>query len=426
MDQPRIKEPKETTGQVTKAAGYGRRHERCEAELLLEVLRPPGKTNTERVRQLVQSDAVDWNFFLRQTSRHGVSGLVHDRISRLCDATSQMHDVFPRIPEKVLCKLEEERRRIMWSNMNRMQELLQVVKSLGEVGIPVLPFKGPVLADRYYADLAFRQYGDIDLFVLREDMLRTKRVLLDRGYAPYRELTPSEETAFIDSQMAYEFVHPDSGVIIEVHWALLHDIHGFRLQPETVWERKIPLHIGGYSIQTFAPRDLIIYLAAHGSKHGWYRLLWACDMDRVVRTHLDDVNWQSVLATARSVGGARALRLGLFVANRWLRTPIPLALIETVQADDKLTDMTEYVEARWLFADIRPKDDTVAARATFLAYTRERLWDRWAYYKHLVGLALKPTEKDRAMIDLPPKLSFLYYAVRPFRLARDWTRGHLY
>jgi hypothetical protein len=306
--------------------------------------------------------------------------------------------------------------------MARMRELTGIVKTARDDGIPVMPFKGPVLAHQYYDDLAFRQYGDLDLLVRRDDVLRVKALLEDRGYAPYRDLSPAEEEDFIDSQMAYEFVHPDSGVIVEVHWALIHVIHGFRLQPEAVWQRAQTARIGGVEMHTFAPRDLIIYLAAHGSKHGWYRLLWACDMDRVVRAHQHDQDWTAIHEEAQRLGCARTLRLGLRVAHRWIGTPIPHELHGAVASDGALAEMIDYIERHWLFADHRPKDDSVAVRAPYLSKTRERWSDRWAYYKHLAQIAITPTEKDRAFVSLPPSLSFLYYGVRPVRLLRDWMR----
>jgi len=355
---------------------------------------------------------MDWDLFLQQATRHGITGLVHQRLNAFESD----------VPPSVLAALHQARRKVIWQNMKRLRELTGLVGKLRERGIPVMPFKGPVLADCYYDDLAFRQYGDLDLLVRRDDVLRVKKLLEDRDYAPYRDLSPAEEQDFIDSQMAYEFVHSDSGVIVEVHWALIHVIHGFRLQPEAVWRRAQTVRIGNVTIQTFAPSDLIIYLAAHGSKHGWYRLLWACDMDRVVRAHHHDQDWIAIHEEAQHLGCARTLRLGLRVAHRWIGTPIPSALRGAVENDGVLTEMIDYIEEHWLFADHRPKDDPISVRAPYLSKTRERWQDRWAYYKHLIRIAVTPTEKDRAFVSLPPSLSFLYYGVRPVRVLRDWMR----
>ena len=391
--------------------------------LLIEALRPQSLSTLRCMRALVQDEAMDWNLFVRQVQRHGVVGLVHE-----CLRASETYpegesgvggQVAIGVPRQVMDTLKVRRQHTMWNNMSRMEEFMALLDVLESAKIPVIPFKGPVLAHRYYEDLAFRQYGDLDLLVHRSDIQRVKAVLQDRGYVPLRDLTAKEEEAFIDSQMAYEFVHEEKRVIVEVHWSLLHAIHGVRLSPETIWQNSRTMHMGGRPIRAFAPSDLIVYLTAHGTKHGWYRLLWVCDLDRIVRRHRD-INWSDALDQARSAGCARALRLGLYVCNRWLGTPLPSPLTDTIAGDDELPEMVAYVEERWLFADIRPKDDTVAARAAFLSRTRERPQDRWAYYKHLIGLALTPTKKDRSVVNLSPKLSFLYYAIRPFRLVRDW------
>jgi hypothetical protein len=324
------------------------------------------------------------------------------------------------MPEPVEKELRRHRRRITWSNMKRMRELVGIVNAAREAGISIMSFKGPVLADRYYEDLAFRQYGDLDLLVRRHDLLRVKALLEARGYVSYRDLSPSEEQDFIDHQLAYEFVRKQDSQIVELHWALMHDIHSFRLRPEAVWQRAQTVRIGGQKISTLGTGDLILYLAAHGSKHGWYRLLWACDMDRVVRAHMD-LEWSALHERAQRLGCARSLRLGLRVARRWIGTPTPPELRASVAKDEVLPEMISHIETHWLFANYRPKDDNIATRATYLLKTRERWKDRWAYYRHLAQIAITPTERDRAFLALPRSLGFLYYGVRPVRLLYDWV-----
>lgn len=373
-----------------------------------------------RVRANVTTSEVNWHVFMRQVKRHGVAGLVDYRLS-----AGKKQGVFPEgaIPNAVYERLRGLRRRVIKHNMERLRELIELVKTLDDRGISVMPFKGPLLAEAYYSDLAFRQYGDLDILVHRDDVLKAKRVLMQRGYKPHRDLTADEEKAFIDSQMAYEFVRERDRLIVEVHWALMHKIHSFRLQAEAVWRNAEKTRIGGHPMKTLAFNDLVIYLAAHGSKHGWYRLLWACDMDRVIRQH-SEANWSDLLDQARQIGSGRALRLGLYAAHRWIDTPLPPAARDAVNSDDALPNLLDYVEDRWLFANIRPKDDTVSGRAPYFMLMNERWRDRWAYYKHLIWLAVTPTRHDRVVVSLPASLSPLYYVVRPFRLLRDWIRNH--
>jgi hypothetical protein len=362
------------------------------------------------VDALTKNEEFDWDWFQQQVLRHKVAGIVYDRLSEASGA----------FPEPIRGVLTRIRREIMQHNMARLEELRELIQELAAMDIPVIPFKGPVLAATYYDDLAERQYGDLDLMLRRDDMLRAKDVLVGRGYTPLRDLSTAAEQAFIDHQLAYEFVRERDHLIVELHWALMHDIHSFRLRPETVWRKAETTRLAGQTISTLATDDLIVYLAAHGSKHGWYRLLWACDMDRVVRAHLD-VDWFAIHRRAQRLGCARTLRLGLRVAHRWIGTPIPTALRLEVESDAALPEMIAHIEKHWLFSNRRPKDGPVAIRAPYLSKTRERWQDRWAYYKHLARIAITPTEQDRAFLSLPSPFSFLYYGVRPLRLLYEWA-----
>lgn len=383
---------------------------RPEALFLLTLLRPSTTNGDLRANELTATEKFDWDWFQQQVLRHNVAGIVYGRLSEDSSA----------FPEPICGAISRMRKQIMQHNMARLQELRGLIQELTAKEIPVIPFKGPVLAGTYYDDLAERQYGDLDLMVRRDDLLRVKALLEDRNYVSYRDLSPSEEQDLIDHQLAYEFVRERDKLIVELHWALMHDIHSFRLRPETVWRKAETARLGGQTISTLATDDLIIYLAAHGSKHGWYRLLWACDMDRVVRAHLD-VDWPTIHKRARRLGCARTLRLGLRVAHRWIGTPIPTELRREVERDTALPEMITHIEKHWLFSGRRPKDGPVAIRAPYLSKTRERWQDRWAYYKHVARILITPTEQDRAFLSLPSWLSFLYYGVRPFRLLYEWT-----
>lgn len=383
--------------------------ERPEAQLLRAALPANPERAEVRVRELVRRTELDWTFVIEQAHRHGVTGLVHDRLAGV-----------EAVPERVQQALLQRRGSVLRHNMERLWELREIVEAFEAAGIPVMPFKGPVLAQQYYDDLAFRRYLDLDLLVRREDVLRAKEVLLRRGYEPRRDLDAREEARFIDDQMAYEFVREADRIIVEVHWAFIHKIHAFRLDPEAVWARAQRVDVGGRPVPTLADEDLILYLAAHGSKHGWYRLLWACDMDRVVRAHAR-ADWAAIRRRARAMGSERMLLLGLHVANRWLGTPLPAALAAPVQETEALRHLAEYVEEKWLFADGTPKEGSLMTQSEYLLRTHERWRDRWAYYKHLARLAVTPTEKDRAALPVPAALSFLHYAIRPFRILRDWV-----
>ena len=51
-------------------------------------------------------------------------------------------------------------------------------------GVEALVIKGPVLSVRCYGDPGLRQYGDLDLIVRDEDILRSTELMISLGYEP--------------------------------------------------------------------------------------------------------------------------------------------------------------------------------------------------------------------------------------------------
>jgi Uncharacterised nucleotidyltransferase len=60
--------------------------------------------------------------------------------------------------------------------------LLKLLRLLEAHGIAALPYKGPVLAALAYGNVAFRQFGDLDLLVRPQDADRAKALLWAQGY----------------------------------------------------------------------------------------------------------------------------------------------------------------------------------------------------------------------------------------------------
>jgi Uncharacterised nucleotidyltransferase len=61
-------------------------------------------------------------------------------------------------------------------------ELLKLLALFETHSISAVPFKGPILAASVYGNLSLRQFGDLDIFVHKEDIARAARLLVSQGY----------------------------------------------------------------------------------------------------------------------------------------------------------------------------------------------------------------------------------------------------
>ncbi|MDQ1390402.1 MAG: hypothetical protein QOF56_3856, partial [Acidobacteriaceae bacterium] len=139
--------------------------------VLATSLADPQESDLVRMRALLER-RVDWAAVLRLADDHGTSSLVHHSLSRLDDM----------VPSSAMAALRERHERNIRKSLVLARELIRILDCLDALGIKAIPYKGLVLSEVYYGDMALRQFGDIDLFVRRSDVTRIKKAVCQLGY----------------------------------------------------------------------------------------------------------------------------------------------------------------------------------------------------------------------------------------------------
>jgi hypothetical protein len=302
--------------------------------------------------------------------------------------------------------------------MHQARELVRVVGHLESQGIRVMPFKGPVLGTMAYGNLAFRQSLDLDLLVQPDHYSRAEHLIRELGYVPFRSLTPKERVDFVEWHASDDYWHPEKKIMVELHYDFFKDIVAEVLDDQGAWSRHEHMPFAGTTVRRLALEDLVIHVCAHGAQHRWSKLKWLCDLAGLIRRQ-SAINWDRVEERSADTGSRRMVHLGLFLVNRCLEVPLPNRFHNPTFPDATTKRLADTVRQDWLFA---PPDTDVDPIQEFWFHFREREhWrDRTPYVLHSVRLAVRPTEKDHTFLPLPPSLDWLYYLVRPVRLARDY------
>ena len=342
--------------------------------------------------------------------RHGVAGLAVYHLHRL--------RLLDDLPADLGERFRHYGKAVLGHNMQAMGELVRVVQACREEGVEVLPIKGPVLAQQFYGNIALRRFVDVDVIVRRSDIDTTIHVLHRLGYEIGRDELKGRIEASVQAQIGIEMVHPDRRVVVEVHWAFLNRTYHIDLQPQDVWRRAITTHVGGIPMHAMETEDLLVYLCAHGTKHHWSRLKWACDVAEVVRKS-PEIDWEMLIHRAHGLQCERIVYLGLAIAHRWLGASVPLDVLRAIESDDMVKTLIEQVEAGWLFSDEPLESEPSPRRVLFTLRTRTRWRDSFRFFRHIAGVVLRPSRRDRSLVDLPAWLSIAYVFVRPMRLAWD-------
>jgi hypothetical protein len=206
------------------------------------------------------------------------------------------------------------------------------------------------------------------------------------------------------------------GDAVELHCALGPPGFPIPMDFDGLWPRLEALSLGGRIVRTMSGEDLVLYLAAHGAKHMWERLEWICDFAQLVRTS-PELDWRRIAARAGASGAERMLLLALRLARDVSGVPLP-ALAGRVDGDRRVNVLARDVRTRLSDAS-RPFAEQPWPLRVFQLRAMDRLRDRARF---ACSVFLTPGPAEWAMLPLPRPLSWLYYLVRPMRVAGTGAR----
>ena len=380
---------------------------RPEAELLVRSSRVcPSEQDAEITRALLRR-RLDWSLILGGAQSHGVLPLLYRHINHACPEA---------VPGDILHELRDLCFDNVRSNLALTGKLFKLLDLFDAHGIHTIPYKGPTLAASAYGDLALRQFVDLDLLFRKKDVLSVKELLIARGWKAEFELTEAQEAAFLDHYYEYGFRSEEGSSLVEIHWKLMEAQFSFPIDFEGLWDRLKPITVAGREVMTLSPEDSLLIVCVHGSKHLWSRLGWICDVANLIQTHRE-MNWRLVLERSVRLGGKRMLEVGLLLASELLGASLPERVSRDIYSDSSARVLATDIVQRLFEEPGTPRG--IIESSMFHMRMRERLRDRSRYCWRL---AVTTTAGDWTAIKIPRPLFFLYYLLRPLRLAWKHAR----
>jgi hypothetical protein len=381
-----------------------------EHELLLCLARTRGAhAQAERAQELLRS-GIDWPAVLMTALDHGVMPLLYKNFPVLGPETA---------PASFLSDLRALYLANTYRNLSLTRELLNVLAMFESVGVPVVAYKGPVLAVVAYGDTSLRQFSDLDLLVSRLDLGKVKVLLKSEGWAASYALTPRQERAHLARTGELGFNLLDPRIYLGVHWCLAPDYLGGGPDAGLSLARRRRVNMGNATAPSLDPEDMLLVLCVSGAFHLWSKLLMVCDVAELIQTH-QGWDWPWIVERARAQGLLRMLLLGVSLAAELLEAPVPWEISALAARDPMVTSLRASV-LRGLFL---PK--TVEPSLLETSRFQLRALDgRRARLNYCWIRAVAPTVQDWQWARLPDSLYFLYYLMRPVRFVMQNLRGSL-
>ena len=356
----------------------------------------------DRIRYLT-SQNIDWNELLQIARRHGVLPLLY----------WQLKDICPKVvPPNVLAQLQENFSTNAKKNLALTAELLKIIKLFQQNGIPIIPFKGSILAISVYKDLGLREFVDLDILVPEQFVLESSKLLKLQGYEPDFNISDTQIIDYAKVNNEQMYWHECKQVTVDLHWELLPK--PFPSYSTLAWSSKEQVYLGSTAVQSISAETLLLFLCAHGAKHSWSPLKFLVDIAELIRS-CPDLNWDLIEEQSEKLGNKKVLFLGLYLCQTLLGTVLPDPLVRQLQANQPIKNLALQVQQQMFLPNnqvnnVFDKNNIYVRTLSF----KERLW---FYFRVL----MTPTLIELTMVSLPTWLFSLYYLLRPIRLFVKYT-----
>ena len=352
--------------------------------------------------QRILRHGVDWERLVELAHQHGLVPLLYRRLSNEMDATHS-----PGL-EVLRRKDQSNAHRALWLTV----ELLNICRHLQARGLEVLPYKGPVLAEALYGNVALRQFSDLDLLIRGDDLPRIKVALGELGYAPGLRLAQAAERDYLKSGYEYTFDGARGRNLLEIKWQILPRFYAIGFDVSDFFKRAALVTIEGQKLHTLCDQDLMLVLCVHAAKHAWRQISWLSDIARLARSRALD--WVALRTEAARLGIVRIVTLTFLLAHNLLAAELPAQF--GAEFGEERNDIAEGLTQRvvnLIVADDEFDPETIAY-FRLMTKLRERRRDRVSFWWRLL---VTPGAGEWSAVQLPRPLFPLYRVVRVFRLA---------
>ena len=293
------------------------------------------------------------------------------------------------------------------NNLLLTNELLKTIALLEKNNIKVIPFKGPVLSEFLYENLALREFVDLDLIIRKEDVWKLREVFLTNGFKPYYKPIENKKDAFLKRQCSLKFQNPNK-VFFDIHWNYTQSYFNYRFD-ESIWERAKPLDFHNKKITVLNKEDLFIILSINFSKDGWKTLSNIYDIAELIKSHTLD--WDFILKKSSEINCEKVIALSVLLACNIDTLKVPKIVSDKINSFKDLKAIKNKIFKN-TFQSQTYKTNIIDS-CLFQIQLQKNLSEKFSY---LYNFAIAPNERDWEFINLPGGLSFLYLILRPLRL----------
>ena len=377
--------------------------------LLAGIVKDPPPSCLDQIEHTLAQPDFDWSRFLRQASEHGLIPLLYRHLV----ARPRL-----RVPRAVQDALTREFQHYALSRFPPARRLRELLCELENAGVDALPYKGPVLAIELYGHYAARHYGDLDILVRPEQLPAAVELFQAIGLRERKPLPDQWRRVYERNRHHYQWIDPQTGTLIELHWSLSDRFWGWGRSVEWFFEQAVEVDLLGEPVASMAPERSFLALCLHGARGRWERLGWLVDLSKLVanQPHLD---WARIFEQAEIRGFRRQLYITLHLLRRELNVSLPEPWAQQISGDSTALELAESISMD--LHDDRNEGFGRLGRLRFGWRSGDNVRARWRF---IWALATDLSDNDLQPTRLPAHFDFLRWVRRPFRLISNSIMEH--
>ena len=386
------------------------KNKQTEIALVLSCANIEINTNLQNEIVLLGKQVTNWNFVITFARQNNLLSFVYISLSKYCSEF---------VPEDILKQLKQYYINIFSRNVFLSRTLLEILELFNKNDIFAVPFKGPVLAESIYKDIALRTFCDLDILISKTDAIKTYKLLLANNYLPEKQLSDKQLSGYLETEYNFTVTRKDHKVTIDLQWQMSSKYLKDPYCIENLKPDLSKIQLLNKEIYTVGNRDLLIYLCHHGVTHCWSSLEQILCIKELL-IHETNQNILKAHKIAKKKHCEREFLMGLNLCNLFFNIKLPDEIFLSIKKDEKLVSLSSDVYKRLLDDRSIVKNELINFHfSSFHFKIKDSFFDRVQYFIHLLT---KPTKEDWHVFNLPGMFTFLYRILRPSRLAIEFIK----
>jgi hypothetical protein len=336
-------------------------------------------------------------------NQHGLNPIIYKRLTKFQNILN----------ETFLNDLKTTYFDIAKNNMLLTSELLSLNKLFLENNLEYLSFKGPVLCLLAYKDIISRRYLDLDILVKKDKLEDIYVMLIKNGYTTDIKLENIKDDRFLDLSKDMIFFNNKKNILIEVHWKLLEKRFFFQNFSfnDFAWQKKLYVKVNDINIPTFDKEYLVFYLIIHGSKHFWERIEWLYNIYLLLIKY-EDIDLKIIVDYSKIMQTKMMLKTFFSLLKNKFNYDVDSNIIKL---DENSYKLAKEIEENWSTIEMR-EGNINFKEMKFMIKMQDNLLNKIKVsFKTIFQIKVY----DILYINLPQKLTFMYYLIRPIRFLKD-------